>query len=215
MDRTRRTALRALRPAVLGSSLAYSGALYVAGLNAGILDVQSAYWVVTVGAVLLFSPLYHGFVLPWAAADGRPQGVGSAVLAVFPRLFLGQLLVGAGAVLGAVAFVVPGVYFGVRSVFYKQAIVLEGAQIMPSVRASFARTASARTALWSAASLVVYYGAIVGADLLFSLLGSGVAAGILSVAVSGALLALLNAFLTDLYVRPPETRLVEGGGSAA
>jgi hypothetical protein len=217
LERARRTARRALRPAVLGSSLAYAAALYAVGLNAGVLDIEASFWVVTVATTLVLSPLYHGFVLQWTAAgDGRPEAVGSTTIAAFPRLFAGQLLVGAGAVVGAVAFIVPGLYFGIRTVLYKQAIVLDGTRTVASVRTSFARTSNGRAAACAAAALVVFYGALVGVDaVLTALLHSAVAAGIVSVAVSGALLAGLNAFLTDLYVSPPKGRAMESKGAGA
>ncbi|MEN6370018.1 MAG: hypothetical protein ABFD77_10050 [Thermotogota bacterium] len=216
MERIRRTARRALHPAVLGSSLLYAAALYAAGLNAGILDIEASLWVVTVAATLLLSPLYHGFVLQWAAVgEGAPKAVGSTTIAAFPRLFVGQLLVGAGAVIGAVALIVPGVYFGVRTVLYKQAIVLEGAKPIQAVRTSFQRTADGKTALWASLALIVFYGVMLGIDALLTLLHSEVAIGVFSVAVSGALLALLNTLLTDLYTVRLQARSVESGGAGA
>jgi hypothetical protein len=207
---------RALHPAVLGSSLLYAAALYAVGLNAGILDIEASFWVVTVAATLLLSPLYHGFVLQWTAvAVGRPAAVGATTIAAFPRLFIGQLLVGAGAVIGAVALIVPGVYFGVRAVLYKQAIVLEGAKPVQAVRTSFKRTADGKTALWASIALVGFYGVMLGVDVLLTLLHSEVAIGVLSVAVSGALLALLNALLTDLHIVRLPARPVESEGAGA
>lgn len=216
MERARRTVRRALHPAVLGASLLYAAALYAAGLNAGILDVEASFWVVTVATTLLLSPLYHGFVVQWAAvSDGSPTAVGSTTIAAFPRLFVGQLLVGAGAVIGALALIVPGVYFGVRAVLYKQSIVLDGAKSVHAVRTSFQRTKDGKTALWAAIALVLFYGVLLGVDVLLTLLASEVATGILSVVVSGVLLALLNVLLTDLYVVRPQARPVESGGVGA
>ncbi|MDD5264886.1 MAG: hypothetical protein PHU43_08635 [Candidatus Bipolaricaulis sp.] len=207
---------RALHPAVLGSSLLYAAALYAVGLNAGILDIEASFWVVTVATTLLLSPLYHGFVLQWTAVTaGRPSAVGSTTIAAFPRLFVGQLLVGAGAVIGAVALIVPGVYFGVRAVLYKQSIVLEGAKPVQAVRTSFQRTADGKTALWASLALVAFYAVMLGIDALLTLLHSEIAVGILSVAVSGALLALLNALLTDLFVVRPQAHPVESEGAGA
>ena len=207
---------RALHPAILGSSLVYAGALYAVGLNAGILDIEASFWVVTVAVTLLLSPLYHGFVLPWAAAgDGRPKAPASTAMAAFPRQFVGQLLVGAGAVIGAVALIVPGVYIGVRAVLYKQAIVLDEARTVAAVRTSFKRTADGKTALWATIALVVFYGVMLGIDALLTLLDSALATGILSVAVSGVLLAVLNTLLTDLYVERSGTQSMESGGAGA
>jgi hypothetical protein len=216
LGRTRRAARRGVRPAVLGASLLYAAALYAAGLNADLLDVQASWWVVTVAAVLLLSPLYHGFVIRWAAADkGRPKSVGATILATFPQLFVGQLLVGAGVVLGAFALLVPGIYVGVRAILYKQAIVLGGRAPVAALRDSFRRTAAVRTTGLAALALAAFYGVALGVDALFTLVGSAIVGGIASVVVSGTLLAMLNSLLTDLYVSRSEERPMESRGGDA
>ncbi len=213
--RVRRVVRRSFHPAVLGASLLYAGVLYVAGLSAGVLDIEAPFWVAAVAAVLLFSPLYHGFVIPWLAADGRrPRALGAAVLANFPRLFVGQLLLGAGVVLGLVALILPGVYLGIRGVLYKQAIVLEGATPVDALRSSFRETADGRTVGLAAAALGVFYGVAVGSDLLAGSLDSPIARGVLSVAVSGCLLAVVNALLTDLHARHPADPPMESAGGS-
>lgn len=216
LGRVSRVARHGFHPAVLGASLVYSGVLYVAGLSAGILDIETPFWVVTVAAVLLFSPLYHGFVIPWIAADGgRPKALGAAMIASFPRLFVGQLLLGGGVVVGLLVLILPGVYLGMRGVLYKQAIVLEGATPVGALRSSFRKTADAGTVVFVAAALGLFYGVAVGSDLLASLLGSPVARGVLSVAVSGCLLAVVNALLTDLHALRSADRPMEGAGGSA
>jgi hypothetical protein len=98
-ERFRRGLLLPLRfPALLALSVGYSGLLYAAGLKAGFLDVRNPYWVLSVGGLLLLSPIYHALLLPAIASALRGtradwRAVLSDARDLFPRLFLGEIVV--------------------------------------------------------------------------------------------------------------------------
>lgn len=189
---------------MLVPSLAYAGALYAGGRNAGILDIVSPWWVLTMAVILLLSPFYHGWIIQVVARranrKGEGTGGGAPAIEAFSRLFLGELLVAAGVSLGTVALVLPGIYFGIRVVWYKQAIVLGQMAPTAAVRESFRRTRGGRAAALAGVTLGGYYGVALGSDVALALVGSGALEAILSIGVSGFLLATLNTLLTDAYV---------------
>lgn len=192
------------RPWWLLLSLAYTGLLYVASLRAGLLDIGDPFWILTAGAAILLSPLYHALLIPSMAkvrsersADGPVER--SAPGRAFPRLVVGELLVNALVIAGAFLFLLPGIYFGVRLAFYKQAILVDDKPTMVAMRESFHRTASWRLALALFGVLAVLYGVATGVDFLVLIVAPTWFLHAGSVAVSAVLLLYVNGFVTASY----------------
>jgi len=68
----------------------------------------------------------------------------TAPLEVFGDMVIGELLVNALVVVGSAFFFLPGIYIGLRSVYYKQIIVLHKARPIDAIRESFRLTRSPR-----------------------------------------------------------------------
>ncbi len=194
------------RPSLLLLSVVYSGLLYAAVLRAGILDVANPYWVLSVGALLLLSPIYHALLLPAIerALRGAPADWRSALRAwhvSFPRLFVGELVVGAAVVVGGLLFLIPGIYAGMRLIYYKQSIVLDREPIGAALRASAQATADQRSTVGLFFRLAALYGCILGLDTLFIAYAPDAAVHVGSVLGSALLLVWMNVLVTTSYVR--------------
>ena len=192
------------RPQWLLVSLVYTGVLHAASLRAGLLDIGSSFWILTAGTVLLLSPIYHAVVIPWmvAARSERPSDDPAArvdVERVFPRLVVGELLVNALVIAGAFVFLLPGIYFGMRLAFYKQAILVDDKAPVAAMRESFRRTAEWRLALGLFGALAVFYGVATGVDFLLIIVAPTWLLHVGSVAVSAVLLLYVNGFITTSY----------------
>jgi len=206
-ERTSRLYLLPFRyPALWGLSGAYAAVLYVALLRAGLLEIESPFWVLSVGALLLVSPLYHALLLPATAGALRGEradwrGVLSTAAVAYPRLLIGELIVGAAAAAGGMLLLIPGVYVGLRLVYYKQAIVLDGLPWTAALRRSMERTIEWRPIARLFSHFVVLYGGALGADWLLAVYASNTALHIGSVVASALLLGWLNVLVTASYVR--------------
>jgi len=157
-------------PLIGVASLAYSSAIYLSSLRADLLDIGNPWWIVTVGIVLLLSPVYHVIVIRRTAAFLADQ---SFELRDFPMesfgdLVVGELLVNAAVILGAALFLFPGIYVGLRSIYYKQIIVLHKAQSLPAIRQSFRVTAKPQVVLQMFLFLAVAYCIPLGIDLILT-----------------------------------------------
>ncbi len=215
LTRIRQGLLRGLRLSPLCASTVYAAALYGVSLQASIYDIRSPLWILTVGAMLLLSPLYHGMIIGWLARDGaggggRP-GPASSALAAFPRLFGGQLLVNALVLAGAFLLLLPGIYVGLRLAFYKQGIVIDGLRVGDALRSSMQRTAAPAALGVVAIALAVFYGAAFGLDAVVFRLGAGPWGHVATIVVTGILLSGLNGVLTEMYQVDRVVR--QGGGN--
>jgi len=193
-------------PAVLALSLVYAGTLYATILRAGLLEVTNPFWVVTAGALLLLSPVYHALVLPmiaaalrdersdWRSAVGDWQGA-------FPRLLVGEIAVGAAVGIGALLLVIPGIYIGMRLIYYKQAIVFDRSAMTASLRDSLARTDDWRSIGGLFIGLALLYACVLGGDVLLVSYASSAAVHVGSVVGSALLIAWMNVLVTASYLR--------------
>jgi len=196
------------RPEWLLLSLAYTGLLYAASLRAGLLDIGNSFWILTAGTVVLLSPIYHAVLIPWmAAARSKPVGKEPAarvdVVRVFARLVVGELLVNALVIAGAFLFLVPGIYFGVRLAFYKQAIIIDDRRPVVAMRESFRRTANWRLALVLFGGLAFCYAIATGFDFLLLAVAPAWLLHVGSVIVSAILLLYVNTFVTTTFCSRP------------
>lgn len=183
-------------------SLLYSVALYASTLQADLFEVTNPWWIVTSATVLLLSPLYHAVIIP-AIARARGFEVSitpSFVLERFPNLFLGQLLVNLGVVLGSMLFVVPGVLIGLRTIYYKQELLLAGGAIRDAILSSLKRTGLGKRLLEIFAALAIFYCLPLGMEFfVLPLLGS-LAQHITSILATALFVGWLNAYITDSYL---------------
>ena len=206
-DRTSRLLSLPFRsPGILVLSMIYAGALYAAILRAGLLEVTNPYWVVTAGTLLLISPIYHALVLPAIAAALRDERSDwRALLAewhgAFPRLLVGEIAVGAAVGVGALLLVIPGIYIGMRLIYYKQAIVLGRAAIAASFRDSMLWTGDWRAIGGLFVGLALLYACVLGGDILLVSYAPSVAGHVGSVVGSALLIAWMNILVTASYLR--------------
>jgi len=205
--RLRRVLLLPFRfPALLLLSAGYSGLLYAANLQAGFLDVRNPYWVLNIGGLLLLSPVYHAVLLPAivAALQGGIRSDWRAVLSdaqgLFPRLFLGELVVGAAVVAGGVVLLIPGIYIGMRLIYYKQFIVFERRSAIPALRESLRMTGDGRSTIALFFHLAVVYGCAFGFDSLLVLRAPSLVVHAGAVVGTTLLLAWMNVFVTSSYI---------------
>jgi len=204
--RLRRSLLLPLRfPALLALSVGYSGLLYAASLQAGFLDVWNPYWVLSVGGLLLLSPIYHALLLPAIASALREtrmdwRAVLSDTQDLFPRLFLGELVVGAAVIAGGLLLLIPGIYIGMRFIYYKQSIVFERKSAIPALRESLRVTLDWRSTVGLFFCLAALYGVAVGLDSLLTTFASDVVVHVGSVAGTALLLVWMNVLVTSSYV---------------
>lgn len=192
-------------PALWVFCACYSGLLYVANLQAGFFDVHSPFWVLSVAFLLLLSPVFHALLIP---------AIGSALLGtrvnwhavlvdvvnLYPRLFLGELIVGAMVVVGGMLFLIPGIYVGMRFIYYKQAIVFGRRPAVAALRESFRATVDWRLTLGLFACLAALYAGGVGLDSLLVAHAPGSATHIGTIAGTSLLLVWMNVLVTASYV---------------
>lgn len=182
-------------------SVVYAAVLYAAVLRAGLLEVGNPYWVLSAGGVLLLSPIYHALLLPAIGSALRGDRADwRAALAGWPRLFpglvLGELVVGVAVIAGSLLLLIPGIYLGMRLIYYKQAIVLEGVPAVGALRESVRRTAKGRVTVRLFLQLSVLYGCTFGLDLLLMQQAPPAVVHVGSVVGSALLLVWMNALVT-------------------
>ncbi len=205
-ERLRRSLALPFRfPALLVLSVGFSGLLYAASLAAGFLDVRNPYWVLSVGGLLLLSPIYHAALLPAIAGALRGERADwRAVLgdgqSLFQRLFLGEVVVGAAVIAGGLLFLIPGIYVGMRFVYYKQAIVFERTSTLSALRGSLRLTRDGRLTFRLFVGLAALYGCALGLDALLAALAPMPVVHLGAVVGTGLLLTWMNVLVTSTYI---------------
>ncbi len=193
-------------PVLLGLSLAFAGILYAVNQQANIYDIHNHGWVITMGALILISPLVHALFLTRMRADleQRPSTVTTGLTtggALYTRLVGGEIAVSVLAAAGMLLFVLPGIYIGLRLSLYKQAILFDGRTVAGALRESMVHTRYPRQ--WGIILLI--YALIYGGELIIAYGVEAVPAGVfgdaLLVVVSGLGFAWLNALLTMIYLQ--------------
>jgi hypothetical protein len=193
------------------ASLLYAGVIYASTLRADFLDIGDPWWVVTVGLVILLSPLYHALVIQAVAAhaEHRPFSLRDIPMESFGGLVAGELIVNASVALGSMLFLLPGIYIGLRAIYYKQSIVLRKARAVEAVRASFALMTDSRSLLWMFLLLAGAYAVLLGTD--FFLLPVSTAPWIhpIAILISAAFLAWVNGYITLSFLDADDRALTE------
>jgi len=191
-------------PYLVAISLSFAALLFAANQQANLYDIQNPRWVLTMGLLILLSPLVHSLFLTRVRTILQ-QGPSSikhgfaASAAFYPRLVTGEVLVSLVAAAGLFLLLLPGIYIGLRLSLYKQAIILEGKSLTAALRESMVRTSS-----WPAlGSILLVLAPIYGMEVLVGYLSGtllsedwGTAVAVLA---SAAGFSLMNTFLTAIY----------------
>lgn len=143
---------------------------------------------------------------------GEPAIYGQALadgLAAWPRMFIARLVQGAIVLVGLVALIVPGVILLVRVSFVDALVVLDGAPLGAALRASNARTAGRRAAIfWTGGAIFVIVFSIA---TILSVLAGTVGHFVFQVLADCAIAVTQTMFTIVLFLFFWESR--EGGGS--
>ena len=198
-QRIRQTAkLLGRAPSIGLASLVYSSIIHLTSLRADLLDIGDPWWVVTVGLVLLLSPLYHAFVVGKAAAlvRGEPFPLRHYPMESFGDLVVGELLVNAFVVLGSALFLLPGIYVGLRLIYYKQIIILHKARPLEAIRQSLRITMAPRVVFQTFLLLAGAYSIPLAVDYLFTSATPAWWVHPIAILVSTSFIAWVNVYIT-------------------
>jgi len=124
----------------------------------------------------------------------------SQAIPLYTRLFVGEILVNLLVIGGALLFFVPGVYFGLRSSFYKQAISIGGSTTLAGIKDSFTRTPGWRIPSMLLLLLSPFYALAFLFSYFVSAITSGIVGEALVVLVSALMFAWTNTLLTVIYL---------------
>jgi hypothetical protein len=199
LNRSRQAArLLAQVPSIALASLAYSTAIHLSSLRADLLDITDPFWVVTVGLILLLSPIYHMVVIGKVDAFLREESPPLRTLPVeaFGDLVLGELLVNAMVVLGSALFFLPGIYIGLRSIYYKQMIILHKARPVEAIRESFRLTRAPGVVFRIFVLLAASYSLPLALDYLLAPITQAWWIHPIGILVSTSFIAWVNVYIT-------------------
>jgi len=195
------------RPGLLLVFLLFSVALYAANIQASVYDIQSPKWVITMAILILLSPFFHGVVILRVSGveSGKDITIWQALLQTavsYPRLVVGEILVNLVVVAGLFLFILPGVYVGLRLIFYKQAILIDHATGVTALRVSSRRTPGWRISVFLLALLAPFYGLVILIGYVVTVFSWGAFGEGLVVVASALSLIWTNTLLTSLYLGP-------------
>lgn len=199
LDRIKQAAKLLIRlPSIGVASLAYSSAIYLSSLRADLLDISDPWWIVTLGIVLLLSPVYHMFVIrkTTASVRGHAFALRDLPMESFGDLVVGELLVNVLVVLGAALFLLPGIYVGLRSIYYKQIIVLHKARSLSAIRESFRMTGDPRVVFRMFLFLAVSYCIPLAIDLILTPATQALWVHPIAILVSTLFIAWINVYIS-------------------
>ncbi len=193
------------RPLLLLFSLFFVGILYAMDSQATLYEIENPKWVLSMGTFILLSPVFNGLFILLVHGEkiGEPLTLSQALTRLLPRyghLVAGEIMVNLGVFIGFLLLFIPGAYLGLRWIFYKQAIVIDGASGTAGMRTSFAMTQDWHDLVFLLRFLAILYAPtflVVGATVALPLgsIGNWIAR-----AVSVLTFAWVNTLLTDLYV---------------
>jgi len=190
-------------PSIGVVSFVYSGLIQAASIRADLLDIANPWWIVTIGLILLLSPLYHMVVIGKVAAILSKQSFSWRALPIeaFAALVAGELLVNAGVIAGSAAFLLPGIYLGLRAVYYKQAIILHKARALAGIQQSFRMTAPPRVMLQILLMFSVSYCIPLAVDFLVMPAMQSLWVHVIAILVSTGFVAWINVYVTISFYR--------------
>ncbi len=150
------------QPLLLVWALAFTGIFYLVNRQANLYDIANPRWVITMATLILVSPFFNGgfILLLQARRNGEKFSLGQAMSRLtqnYGSLISGEFLVNLIVVAGGILFVIPGIYFGLRLIFYKQEILIGGAHGTAALKMSVARTRQWQGTLSLFGSLSLFY----------------------------------------------------------
>lgn len=193
-----------LDPYLIILSLAFSAVLFATNQQANLYDIQNPRWVITMGVLILLSPIAHSLFLTRVRVTlgkgngSLRDGIGASA-AFYSRLVGGEVVVSLIAAAGLFLLLLPGIYIGVRLSLYKQAILFDGKTMTAALRESMARTAS-----WSVIGIIfLVFALIYGMEVLVGYLAGTFLTqrwGIVIAVIAAALgFSGINTFLSAIY----------------
>jgi len=188
-------------------ALGFSAILYLLNLQAGLYDIQNPRWVITMGGLVLLSPLFNGAYILLVRQVERGEGrlaLGRAVsrtAVLYGPLVIGELVVNLGVAVGMLLFVLPGIYLGLRWSLYKQAILVDGKGAVAGMRVSFDRTRSGRALIELFVALSACYVPTLAFGYATMAVQLGAAGEVIALLLSALTFSWANAFLTLRYLR--------------
>ncbi len=193
------------RPLLLLLSLFFVVILYAMDSQATLYEIENPKWILSMGTFILLSPIFNGMFILLVHGEriGKPLTLSQAFTRVLPcygQLVAGEIMVNLGVFVGFLLLFIPGAYLGLRLIFYKQAIVIDGASGITGMRTSLAMTQDWRDLASLLRFLAILYAPtflVVGATIALPLgsIGNWIAR-----AVSVLTFAWVNTLLTDMYV---------------
>ncbi len=193
------------RPLLLLLSLFFVVILYAMDSQATLYEIENPKWILSMGTFILLSPIFNGMFILLVHGEriGKPLTLSQAFTGVLPcygQLVAGEIMVNLGVFIGFLLLFIPGAYLGLRLIFYKQAIVIDGASGITGMRTSLAMTQDWRDLASLLRFLAILYAPtflVVGATIALPLgsIGNWIAR-----AVSVLTFAWVNTLLTDMYV---------------
>lgn len=190
------------RPVLLVWALVSTAILYLVNRQANIYDISNPRWVITMAAIILLSPLFSGgFILLLQAQNkGEKLSVSQAIIRTFSTyysfLIAGEFLVNIIVIAGGILFVIPGIYFGLRLIFYKQEILIGGARGTAALKMSIARTRKWRDTMFVFSCLALFYLPTIAVFFV----PMSLAWDVYALVVSTLTFAWTNILLTRLYM---------------
>ncbi len=193
------------RPLLLLLSLFFVVILYAMDSQATLYEIENPKWILSMGIFILLSPVFNGLFILLVHGErmGERLTLSQALTRILPcygQLVAGEIMVNLGVFIGFLLLFMPGAYIGLRWIFYKQAIVIDGASGTAGMRTSFAMTQDWHDLVVLLRFLAILYAPtflVVGATIALPLgsIGDWIAR-----AVSVLTFAWVNTLLTDLYV---------------
>jgi hypothetical protein len=186
-------------------SLFFVVILYAMDSQATLYEIENPKWILSMGIFILLSPVFNGLFILLVHGErmGERLTLSQALTRILPcygQLVAGEIMVNLGVFIGFLLLFMPGAYIGLRWIFYKQAIVIDGASGTAGMRTSFAMTQDWHDLVVLLRFLAILYAPtflVVGATIALPLgsIGDWIAR-----AVSVLTFAWVNTLLTDLYV---------------
>jgi|LZCG01.1.fsa_nt_gb hypothetical protein len=192
-------------PLLLVVALLFTGIFYAVSSQASLYEIENPQWVLTMATLILLSPIFNGLfiLLAHGIKTGNRLSLQQAItrtLSCYVDLIAGEIMVNIGVILGSVLFFFPGVYLGLRWIFYKQEIVIDGARGIAAIRMSSERTRDWRSLLSLVLLLAPFYAPTFLIAYVVIALPLGVVGDVLVFIVSALTFAWTNTLLTEMYV---------------
>ena len=208
------------RPILLGIAFFLSLILTLTNTQETLYQIDSPLWVLSMGVLILLTPLFNGIFILLARSVVREEGGSlqhalNGTLSDYPRLVIAGILSNLLVVAGMFLFVLPGIYIGLRLSFYKQAILIDRRSVTAALTESLRRTTGWRIPLALLLFLAPFYGISILAIYAVNIYTLGLVGEGLLLVVSALTFAWTNTLLTTLYLSNQEIANLRKEGQAS